>query len=309
VKAGWLSAIILFPLYFVTDTLTAREAIAEAASRLGKSAELRADASRDASLLLLHVLGISRAQLHAHPDRVLTPEEAASFGTVIARRLAHEPIQYITGEQEFYGLALHVTPAVLIPRPETEHLVESVLAELDSRRTLKIADIGTGSGAIAIALADSLPHARITATDISRDALDVARENARRHSVLDRIWFLECDLLEPVLKSDESYDQTARFDAVVSNPPYIAAEDAPRLHPQVRDFEPDTALFASGNGLDIYRRLIPQAHAALVAGGLLALEIGEGQRSAVAEFLAGWTAVRFVLDLQQIPRVALARKP
>jgi release factor glutamine methyltransferase len=296
-------------LYLVDDTLTAREAIVHAASRLGKSTELRADASRDASLLLLHVLGISRAQLHAHPDRVLTQDQAASYASVIARRLAHEPIQYITGEQEFYGLALRVTPAVLIPRPETEHLVESVLAELDSRRTLNIADIGTGSGAIAIALADRLPYAHITATDISRDALDVAQKNARRHSVLDRILFLECDLLDSVLQSAEGYEQTARFDAVVSNPPYIAAEDAPQLHPQVRDFEPATALFACGSGLDIYRRLIPQAHAALVAGGLLALEIGAGQGSAVAELLAGWNAVRFVPDLQQTPRVALARKP
>ena len=281
--------------------MTVREAIGWAAEQLGASEHLRSDANRDAALLLLHTLNISRAELLANPDRTLTPDHLTHFEYLIARRLTHEPIQYITGEQEFFGLPLRVTPAVLIPRPETEHLVEAVLAELDRSASLTIVDVGTGSGAIAIALADRLPSARIFATDISPAALELAAENAGRNHVADRIRFVETDLLEAIMSD-------APFDAVVSNPPYVAFADGKDLHPQVRDFEPATALFATGNGLDIYRRLIPQAHEALTPNGLLALEIGQGQQPAVATLLDTWNEVRFIADLQQIPRVALARK-
>ena len=281
---------------------TAREAIVRAASRLSESPCLRPDASRDATLLLLHLLQISRAELLADPVRALTQDQLERYDRLIARRLTFEPIQYITGEQEFYGLSLCVTPAALIPRPETEHLVESVLAVVDPTQPVRIADIGTGSGAIAIALAQHLPLARVMATDISPAALELATANAARHRLLERIQFLESDLLERI-------DPTTQpLDAVVSNPPYVAFADGAQLHPQVRNFEPATALFATGNGLDIYRRLIPQAKAALAPNGLLAMEIGQGQHPALTELLTGWNAVRFVPDLQQIPRVVLARK-
>lgn len=281
--------------------MTVREAIGWAAEQLSASEHLRSDAHRDAALLLLHALGISRAELLANPDRTLTPDHLNHFERLIARRLTHEPVQYITGEQEFFGLPLRVTTAVLIPRPETEHLVEAVLGEVDCSAPLTIADVGTGSGAIAIALADRRPSARVFATDISPAALELAAENAARNRVAERIRFLETDLLEALMSE-------APFDAVVSNPPYVAFADGKDLHPQVRDFEPATALFATGNGLDIYRKLIPQAHAALKPNGLLALEIGQGQQAAIAELLETWNAVRFLADLQQIPRVALARK-
>lgn len=281
--------------------MTAREAISKATDQLGASEYLRADSQRDAALLLLHALGISRAQLLAHPDRILTPAQLALYEGLIARRLTHEPIQYITGEQEFFGLALRVTPAVLIPRPETEHLVEAVLAEVGRAAAHNMLDIGTGSGAIAIALAHHLPNARITATDISPAALELAAENAVRHGLAGRIRFIESDLLADVPKE-------AGFDAIVSNPPYIAFAEGKTLHPQVRDFEPANALFATGNGLDVYRRIIPEARAALKPNGLLALELGQGQDTAVAELLSGWNLLRFIPDMQQIPRVALARK-
>ena len=282
--------------------MTLRQALTTAATQLTKDEHLRATASRDAELLLLHVMQISRATLLAYPDREMTSDRQALYQDLIGRRRRHEPVQYIIGQQEFYGLNFDVTPAVLIPRPETEHLVEAVLKLLPSNQPLKIVDVGTGSGAIAIALAAHLPHAAITALDISADALAVAAANARENKVADRIRFLPSDLLGAV-GTDE-----AGFDAVVSNPPYIPETDRLSLHPQVRDHEPATALFAGETGLDIYRRLVPQAHNALKTGGLLALEIGHGQQGALAELLAGWQGVSFVEDLQRIPRVALARR-
>src|SRR5439155_4447033 len=171
--------------------MTLREALTVAAAELAGDPYLHATANRDAELLLLHTLQITRVTLIAHPDRELTPTQRIVYEESIARRLQHEPIQYITGEQEFYGLPLKVTPAVLIPRPETEHLVEAVLKALPANQHLKIADIGTGSGAIAIALAVHLPHAAITALDISTEALAIAATNAREHNVADRIRFLK----------------------------------------------------------------------------------------------------------------------
>jgi release factor glutamine methyltransferase len=279
-----------------------RQAIAHATQQFEASPELCADASRDATLLLLHTLGLSRAELLANPDRPLTPDQQVTYEALILRRLIYEPIQYLTGEQEFYGVALHVTPAVLIPRPETEHLVEAVLAELDCGHPLCILDIGTGSGAIGLALAAHLPQAQVTATDISPAALEVARANASHHNLTARVRFVESDLLSAI-------DSAETFDVIVSNPPYVPTPDRATLHPQVRDHEPATALFAGPDGLDLYRRLIPQARAALKPNGLLALEIGHGQRDPIAALLAGWQAVRFLKDLQQIPRVTLARKP
>ena len=288
--------------------MTLREALTRATRQLDASLDLCTGAARDAALLLRHALGISHAAQLAEPERALTPAQQATFDALVQRRLANEPIQYITGEQEFYGLALRVTPAVLIPRPETEQLVEAVInemkqAELDSKQSLRILDVGTGSGAIAIALARHLPHAQITAVDLSATALEVAASNAARHALASRIRFVASDLLD-ALPPDE-----LPLDVIVSNPPYVPTADRASLHPQVRNHEPAAALFAGPDGLDIVRRLIPQARAALRPNGLLALEIGHGQRKAVAALLTDWNGLRFLDDLQQIPRIALARRP
>ncbi|HEX3571173.1 MAG TPA: peptide chain release factor N(5)-glutamine methyltransferase [Acidobacteriaceae bacterium] len=283
--------------------MTLREALTVAAAQLASNEHLRATATRDAELLLLHTLRIPRTSLIAHPDHELSPSQRTAYENNIARRLHYEPVQYITGQQEFYGLTLKVTPAVLIPRPETEHLVEAVLKLLPTNTPLKIADIGTGSGAIAISLAAHLPQAAITALDISTEALAIATINAREHNVAGRIRFLQSDLLSALDHEAET------FDAIVSNPPYVAETDHATLHPQVGNYEPAVALFAGETGLDIFHRLIPQAHNALRPTGLLALEIGHGQQDAIASLLETWRNVSFLNDLQQIPRVALAQKP
>jgi release factor glutamine methyltransferase len=285
--------------------MTLREALTRATQQLDAYPDLRADAARDAASLLRHALGISQAAMLADPGREVTQDQQAAYDALILRRAANEPIQYIAGEQEFYGLALRVTPAVLIPRPETEILVEAVLGEVKragQQSALRILDVGTGSGAIAIALAHNLPSAQIIAVDLSGTALKVAASNAARHGLADRIQFIESDLLEG-LASDG-----LPFDVIVSNPPYVPANDRASLHPQVRDYEPGVALFAGADGLDIYRRLIPQARAALLPNGLLALEIGHGQKEAIGSLLSGWNDVRFVDDLQQIARIAVARR-
>jgi len=286
--------------------MTLREALTSATRQLEAHPHLCVDAARDAAHLLRHAMGISHAALLADPGRVLTADQQAAYDAMILRRAANEPIQYITGEQEFYGLLLQITPAVLVPRPETELLVEAVLAEVtqaELRPALRILDVGTGSGAIAIALAHHLPRAQITAVDLSAAALEVAASNAAYHALAGRIHFIESDLLEALASGEASWD------VIVSNPPYVPTEDRAGLHPQVRDYEPGVALFAGADGLDIYRRLIPQARAALLPDGLLALEIGQGQKEAVAALLSGWNELRFVDDLQQIARIALARRP
>jgi release factor glutamine methyltransferase len=283
--------------------MTLREALTFAAAQLASDEHLRATANRDAELLLLHTLQISRVTLIAHPGDELSASGRTAYEDNVARRLHHEPIQYITGHQEFYGLNFHVTPAVLIPRPETEHLVEATLQRLPANYPLKIADIGTGSGAIAIALAAHLPEAAITALDISPEALAIATTNAREHNLAGRIRFLQSDLLSALDPEPET------FDAIVSNPPYVAETDRDTLHPQVRKYEPATALFAGETGLDIYRRLIPQAYSALKPNGLLALEIGHDQQAAIAALLQAWHNLSFIKDLQQIPRVAVAQRP
>jgi release factor glutamine methyltransferase len=284
--------------------MTLQQAIQSATERLVADEHLRDTARRDAETLLMHAASLTRANLLAHPTRELTDNQLTDFEATIVRRLRHEPIQYITGQQEFYGLALAVTPAVLIPRPETEHLVEAVLERLPHNRPVTIADIGTGSGAIAIALSAHLPLARVTAVDLSPAALVIAETNARAHGLDGRIRFLLSDLLEAL-----PLNQRGHFDAIVSNPPYVPSSDASLLHPQVREHEPSSALFAGPDGLEIYRRLIPQAQEILKPGGLLALEIGHGQRDGLAALLKGWANICFLADLQGIPRVALASKP
>jgi release factor glutamine methyltransferase len=286
--------------------MTLLQALIDATAQLAASEHIRDQARRDAELLLLHILQIPRVTLLAHPTRELTAEQQTTYANTIRRRLNHEPIQYITGQQEFYGLLLHVSPAVLIPRPETELLVETILHLLPE--DARIVDVGTGSGAIAIALAVHLPNAEITALDISPEALTIAATNASEHNVSDRIHLHPSNLLSALRPNEASVRSCQGFDAIVSNPPYIPESDRASLHPQVREHEPAAALFAGSDGLDLYRRLIPQAYAVLKPNGLLALEIGHGQREALAALLQTWHKVSFVDDLQQIPRVVLARK-
>ena len=258
------------------------------------------DGHRDAEQLLCHVLAASRATLLTYPDRDLSSEQADAYAGVIERRTRFEPIQYITGTQEFYGLAFHVNPSVLIPRPETEHLIEAALSV--AKRLIhppRVLDIGTGSGIIAITLAHLLPTALVDATDISPTALAVARENAQTHAVSSRIAFMEADLLPPTHPA---------YDIICSNPPYVPSTEL--LEPQVTNFEPHTALFAGPDGLAIYQRLIPLAVAALHPGGTLLLEIGHGQQPAIASLLRAshLNSIEFIPDLQRIPRVAIATR-
>jgi release factor glutamine methyltransferase len=234
---------------------------------------------------------------------VLLPQTEGRVNAVVERRAIGEPIQYITGEAEFYGLPFRVTSDVLIPRPETEHLVEKALDLAASLPAPRIVDVGTGSGCIAIAIAHCLPLAQITAIDLSAPALAIARQNAKRNGVSSQIRFLHGDLLAPVAQE--------QFEIVVSNPPYVPLADRAALAVEIRDHEPALALFAGDDGLDIFRRLIPAAVAALIPGGFLLLEIGHGQSAAVAALLAasGFGRIEFIPDLQSIPRVACAQRP
>jgi release factor glutamine methyltransferase len=233
-----------------------------------------------------------------HPERLLSVEELEQFDRLVERRLASEPMQYLVGEQEFFGLRFAVSPAVLIPRPETEHLVEAVLERFAREEEVRIVDVGTGSGAIAVALAHAIPRSRVTAVDLFPAALEVARRNAQRHGVIDRLMLLTSDLLAAVDRTD--------FDAVVANPPYIATAEV--LEPQVANYEPHSALYAGPTGLEVYERLIPQAVRVLKPGGWLFLEIGYGQSPALKNLMHGWGSVTLVNDLQGIPRVALGQK-
>jgi release factor glutamine methyltransferase len=274
--------------------MTLREALTEASVSIER---------RDAETMLAHLLERDRAWLLAYPEAELTPTQLAQFCAMVSRRAAREPLQYITGVQEFFGLPLRVTPDTLIPRPETEHLVEAVIAWAASQpptiSRLRILDVGTGSGAIAIALAKQLPDVEISASDISVAALAVARENAARQRA--RIHFVASDLLA-------AFAEHPLFDAVVANPPYVPDIDSAMLQAEVRDFEPRVALFGGMDGLDLYRRLIPQAHTALRPGGLLAMEFGFGQQEPLTELLEGWQDVRFEEDYAGIPRIALAQR-
>jgi release factor glutamine methyltransferase len=284
--------------------MTLQQAIQSAIESFAADEHLRESARRDAESLILHATGISRVALLSNPARELSAEELGRYREFTTRRVAHEPMQYITGTQEFYGFPFRVTPAVLIPRPETEHLVEAVLERVSHGRTVHIVDVGTGSGAIAIALALHLPQAEVFALDLSPAALEIAQENAVALNASGRIRFAVSDLLDSL----PAQQKLEYFDVLVSNPPYVPSADASQMHPQVREYEPASALFAGGDGLDVYRRLIPQAREALKSGGLLALEIGFGQQGAISELLSGWHEISFVDDLQGIPRVALARK-
>jgi len=275
--------------------MTLREMQMVAADRLAEVPELREAASRDAALLVMHGLGVGRTELFMRTERVLTDAEVARVSALIERRVGMEPVQYITGEQEFYGMAFRVTRATLIPRPETELLVETVIVRMPGAR--RIVDVGTGSGAIAVALAHALPGASVMAVDISGAALEVARGNAVLNGV--SVEFRLGDLLAGVEQG---------VDVVVSNPPYIPSVDRDGMHPQVTEFEPAGALFAGVDGLSVYRRLIPQAWEVLRVGGMLAMEIGFGQEEGLRGLMGGWGGVEFLEDLRGVRRVVVGMK-
>jgi release factor glutamine methyltransferase len=256
----------------------------------------------DAQTLLLHMIGKDRAWLLTHPDEEFGGCKSIGYSQMIERRAAGEPIQYITGECEFFGLPFRVNREVLIPRPETEHLVEKVLELAADFTQPRIVDVGTGSGAIAVALAHKLPNAEVTAIDLSSAALQVAKGNSERNSEAVRIRFLEGDLLAPVAGE--------QFDFVVSNPPYVANGDRELLAAEVREHEPELALFAGSHGLDIYRRLAPAAYEAVAPNAVVLFEIGYGQADAIAQLLraAGFKDIQFTKDLQGIDRVICGRR-
>jgi release factor glutamine methyltransferase len=265
----------------------------------------------NAEVLLMFVLGTNRAYLYAHPERELTPEEESRYEDVLAQRTTGMPSQYVTGHQEFWGLDFIVSPAVLIPRPETEHLVETVLDLARGVPRPKLVDVGTGSGCIALALAHELKDADVYAVDLSADALEIARANAARLQLDPRVQFLQRDILNPPADGNADDAFTFRdFDFVVSNPPYVGFDEADKVQKSVRDFEPQMAVFAGEQGLDVLGPLVEQAHRALKAGGWLAVEMGYSMRDAVVNLLAPtmWDDIRVVPDLQGIPRVVAARK-
>ncbi len=268
----------------------------------------------NAELLLMFTVGCDRAFLYAHPERELSADEQGRYEAALAERARGVPTQYITGHQEFWGMDLIVSPAVLIPRPETEHVIETVL-ELQASASgvrppasearkpeggSRIIDVGTGSGCIALALAKELPNAEIHATDISSAALEVARANAARHQLESRIQFRKTDLLAGF---ENNY-----FDFVVSNPPYVGESEADSVQLEVRKFEPRNAVFAGPTGLEVIERLLPQARAALKPGGWLIMEISGTIAEGVKPLLREWNDVRIRPDLQSIPRVVQARK-
>jgi release factor glutamine methyltransferase len=304
------------------DSVQLKETLASAVARL--AADHVPSPRLNAELLLMFTLNCDRAYLFAHSERELTKDEQARYESALAERARGVPAQYITGHQEFWGMDLIVTPAVLIPRPETEHLIETVIevarvggqacpphigpphigdsmSEVQGPRSdVRIVDVGTGSGCIALALAKEFPRAEVHATDISSAALEIARANAVRLQLADRIQFHEADLLG---------DLTEPFDFVVSNPPYVGESEADQVQLEVRKFEPRNAVFAGSTGLKVIERLVPQAGTALRPGGWLIFEISGTIADETRRLLGGWDEVRIVDDLQSIPRVVRARKP
>ena len=258
----------------------------------------------------MFILGVDRAYLFAHSERELNADERARYEAVLDERVRGVPAQYITGHQEFWGMDFIVTPAVLIPRPETEHVIETVLeltrvnasgGQECPPHTVRFLDVGTGSGCIALALAKEFPLAEIHATDISAAALEIARANAARHQFDHRIQFHQSDLLEGLNLAD--------LDFVVSNPPYVGESEEDQVQLEVRKFEPRNAVFAGPTGVEVIARMIPQAHSALRPGGWLIMETSGSMADRTKHLLDGWDDVKIRPDLQSIPRVAQARKP
>lgn len=263
-----------------------------------------------AELLLMHVLVCDRSFLYTNPEKEIPQETQDHYLALIAERTTGKPTQYITGHQEFWGLDFEVTSDVLIPRPETEHVIEAVLEITERQGTpkdarLQIVDVGTGSGCIALALASELPHAILFGVDVSRRALVVASENAVRLGMPDRVKYMESDLLARLL--DDDFIGTLDF--VVSNPPYVSRHELDKVQREVRDYEPRLALGDLASNDEVYRRLFPQALRALKPGGSVVVEIGYNMRDAVTALLGPeWTDIAVRTDLRGIPRVVSAGK-
>ena len=283
---------------------TIAEAINEAASVLRAAGV--SEARREAGSLLEHATGRDRTFLITHGDESLTTDDAQRFREWVARRAAGEPLQYITGRQEFYGLDFEVTPEVLIPRPETELLVETALELLRETEAPIICDVGIGSGCIAVALLNKRRDARAVGLDISPAALAIAARNAARHGVAERLTLLASDCFASL---DENERDRARFSLIVSNPPYVVESDMEGLQREVREHEPHVALTPGGDGLSIIRRVIDESPRHLARGGHLLLEIGFNQHEQVARLINPhtWTLLRIHKDLQGIPRTVALR--
>lgn len=264
------------------------------------------NARLNAEIMLSTVLGLGRVDLYLRFDRPLSDQELSSVRDLIKRRLSGQPLQYLTRQTEFYSLTFQVSPAALIPRPETEILVSALLERLDPRTgDLSVADVGTGCGNIAVTLAVHLDGARLWAIDRSPEALALARTNARAHGVEERIEFLQGDLLEPL------HRLTDRLRAVVSNPPYVSTDELKELPVEIREHEPLEALDGGRDGLEVFRRLIPAAAEMLAPEGWLALEIGAGQARPVETLISrtnSFGGTETIPDYAGIPRVILARK-
>jgi len=286
---------------------TISQAIIEAAHKLQTAGV--PEERLTASALLCHLLSLDRTELFTRADELLSEEQYQAFLALIERRAAGEPLQYITGHQEFYGLDFKVTRDVLIPRPETEFLVEQIIKlskSINQSAEILIADIGTGSGCIAVTLAKHIERARVFATDISPAALAVARENAERNGVTERIEFLAGDLFEPFTNRGLE----AAFDFIASNPPYVALQDIATLQREVRDWEPHTALYAEEDGLMFYKRLLNEGKRFVKRGGYLVCEIGFTQLDAISQLIDAndWQLAEITNDLQGIPRSLTIRR-
>ncbi len=262
---------------------------------------------QEAVWLIEFALGFSAVTQVIDHDRPLSSSEVARVQTLVARRTAREPLQYILGTQEFCGIKFAVTPAVLIPRPETELLVEEVLRRISLAQHATLVDVGTGSGCLAVAIARLRSQMRVIATDISHASLEVAQENARRHAVVDRITWLEGDMLNPL--AEKKLD--GRVDIIVANPPYIAEAEWIDLQPEIREFETRRALVAGPRGTECHERLVKDAHRYLSARGALVMEIGVGQGQAVCqlvETIGGYGPVRLIRDAAGIERVVIVER-
>ncbi len=278
-----------------------RRVVAAARQRLLDAGLDARHAHLDPEVLARHVLRWDRATWITRAEEPASPDFLARFEALVARRANREPVAYIVGHREFYGRDFAVSPAVLIPRPETELIVDFVLARLPAERFLRLVDVGTGCGALAVTLAAERPAWHVEAVDISGAAIDVARRNAATHGVAEHVTFLQGDLLAPTM---------GLFDAIVANPPYVARRDAPGMSPDVVGHEPHVALFGGQDGMDIPRRLLAEAAGRLVPGGVIVMEFGYGQQEPVEEAAraAGLHVVEVLEDLQGIARTLVARR-
>jgi release factor glutamine methyltransferase len=259
---------------------------------------------QESEILLAHALGCPRIELYTRFDEVVGEGPRSRFRELVRRRAEGCPVAYLVGYREFYKLPFRVSPAVLIPRPETEHLVELALRLAANYSQLRVLDLCTGSGCIAVSVAYYCKSAQVVATDVSADAVEVARTNAAQHGVAQRIEFRTGDLFSPI-QPDE------RFDLILSNPPYVAHEDLPQLHRQIRDYEPRLALDGGAGGLTFYQRIAQQVSEFLAPGARLLLEIGYDQEEAVTALLAavpGLSVEETVRDLARLPRIVVARR-